>query len=455
MTRLLLAAVFLSAAPIDLCAQVTGRPPRSAERQGRTRSGLFGGQRVADPARMQQQLSFTLDMLTGYEDNLSPDGNPVGDNPAAPRYSAATGTASAILDYRRTNTDSGIESSARTVAAAYHGVSIQPSLGASGSVRAFTRWFNRLGVSGWTEADYRPTFSLDTLSTGAPADAVAPQDPTAGVTEIRSVHMGAGGSTSLEWTSRHNTSLSYAHTRARSTIFGDIPQVGHSATVSHRWAFARNIAVDGSYGESRQTSDASVEFGRRSELETQVALIGFEVRVPVSLSRRLTFAVDAGATRVDTSAASDDAPIHYVTPSGSASVRLDLGRTWAASAQFNRVVSTLEGLRHSFVTTTANYWLGGNIGRRSAVTVSGSAGSGAPHEGDLGSYRTLGGTAQVQYRVSQCCAVVTSYSYYEHRLRDLTAVPIGFPRTIDRSAVRVGMSFWLPLHGTFPVDGRR
>jgi hypothetical protein len=40
------------------------------------------------------------------------------------------------------------------------------------------------------------------------------------------------------------------------------------------------------------------------------------------------------------------------------------------------------------------------------------------------------------------------YYYYYHRYSNPAALPAGFPADYDRHAVRVGISFWMPLAGT-------
>ena len=92
---------------------------------------------------------------------------------------------------------------------------------------------------------------------------------------------------------------------------------------------------------------------------------------------------------------------------------------------------------------------------RANVSITGTYSDGKAHEGDTGSFSSLGGTAQIQYAVSRCCSLVTSYSYYEHRILDVAAVPTGFPSDFTRNAVRFGMTVWLPLYGTFPADRSR
>jgi hypothetical protein len=132
-------------------------------------------------------------------------------------------------------------------------------------------------------------------------------------------------------------------------------------------------------------------------------------------------------------------------------VRIDLGRTWAIAADARRQVSMLEGLTlQSFVTTAATLWVGGNLGNRTLVSWTGTHSRGASHAGESGAYSSAGMSAQAEYTVSRCCAILMNYSYYEHQVLDVAAVPVGFPTVYERNTARVGVTVWLPLYGTFP-----
>jgi hypothetical protein len=190
--------------------------------------------------------------------------------------------------------------------------------------------------------------------------------------------------------------------------------------------------------------------------KSQTVTLGLDVRRPLSRTRRLSFAGGAGGMHVGTVSAIDGAAMQYVAPSGFGSARLDLGRTWAVSVDIRRDVHILEAVtRQSFVTTTSTLWAGGALGRRWSVTTNLSYAEGAADETQAGSFEMFGGTAQLQFRLVGWITTVATYSYYEHRLRDVAAVPAGFPPTIDRHSVRFGMSLWLPVFGMFPAGPQR
>jgi hypothetical protein len=441
------ALVLLVASVTAADAQVIQRPPRST-------GGLFGGRQPADPNRTRQELTFTFDVLGGYDDNLSPDGGNATPDPLAPRRSGTTATVSGGLDYRRGRATRSIEASGRSVVATYRNVGVRPLIGARGTVRAFAQFFEKTTVTGWGEADYSPTFMFGSFTPPGTDAAAPPPDPTGGVTEIRSVNGSGGVSLMQAWNARQVTNTSYTYSRMRSSGLGEMDTRDQTAVLGHSWNFLRNVGLEGSYSLSSQ-SGGNVTLGSRP-LDTHTGSLGLEVRVPISRTRRMTFSGNAGATRVQTLSSTDNLPIEYVTPSGGGSARLDLGRTWALSADANRSVTMLEGLTlQSFVTTAVSVWTGGTIGTRASVSITGTYSEGTAHEGDTGSFSSIGGTAQLQYAVSRCCSMVTSYSYYEHKLLEVAAVPLGFPRNFERNAVRVGMTVWLPLFGTFPADRSR
>jgi hypothetical protein len=428
-------------------AQVIQRPPRST-------GGLFGGRQPADPNRTQQELTLTVDFLGGYDDNLTPDGGNGTPDPTAPRRSGTTGTVSGAVDYRRGRATRSIEATGRSAMATYRNVGVRPLVGGRGNVRAFGQFFEKTTITGWGEADYQPTFMFGSFTPQGADSATPPPDPTAGVTEIRSFNASGGASVVQAWNVRHSTNASQVYSRMRSTGAGEMATNDFTTVLGHSWNFLRNVGLEGSYTFSNQNSGNNAVGDR--PLDTHTGSLGLEVRVPVSRTRRMTFSGHAGATRVQTLSSNDNLPLDYVTPSGGGSVRLDIGRTWALSADGSRTVTMLEGLTlQSFVTTAVSLWTGGTIGTRANVSITGTYSDGKAHEGDTGSFSSLGGTAQIQYAVSRCCSLVTSYSYYEHRILDVAAVPTGFPSDFTRNAVRVGMTVWLPLYGTFPADRSR
>jgi hypothetical protein len=139
---------------------------------------------------------------------------------------------------------------------------------------------------------------------------------------------------------------------------------------------------------------------------------------------------------------------------------VDLGRSWLVRGIFSRGLTILEGVSNaSFYANAAAVQLGGLIERRLDATVALGLASGktATPGDEIGRYRTYTGTTQLRWALAQCCAAIVNYNYYHYTLTGI-ALAQGFPTSMNRHAVRVGFSVWLPLYGSgdqVPTGGNR
>jgi hypothetical protein len=101
-----------------------------------------------------------------------------------------------------------------------------------------------------------------------------------------------------------------------------------------------------------------------------------------------------------------------------------------------------------FTTDQITLQLNGAAGRVS-LSVFGAYTAGSTLAGQPGSYTAAAATAQVNYGLARCCGIFANFNYYDHQLRDVSALPVEFPATYGRHAIRVGLSYWLPLYGSF------
>lgn len=451
-SRFTLAAVltFIGASALPAGAQVLQVPPRSTpgDVEVRTTAGLFGGQRPAGPNARQRQLTLSLNTFGGYDDNLSPQGG-VQASPFTQRRSSATAGLSGNVRYVQSRPSSMLDTSGYADVNHFPSTGIQPLVGGGGNLRVTKRVFSRTDVAAGIQGDHRPTFMLglvgSTVTSGIPAVA-AP-----GFTEITSNSASAYGSLSQAWTARQRTGFTAAHSR---NTFGEIGQRSSSGGIDHSWEASRAIGVRSSYSLSRIVSRDPD--GREHEIDSHMLSAGFVYRMQISRTRTATFGAGPGVTSVRAPNALDTGRVDYLAPSGYATVRVDLWRTWAVAADWRREATVISGLtRQSFLTNAAGLSFGGDITRDMTMTVVAMYFNGAPHEGDAGSFDSVNSTAQLQYNVSRCCSIFGNYSYGRHDLRDVAAVPEGFPRRFERNATRIGMTMYLPLYGTFPAGGRR
>ena len=447
MRALLAATVVVALAPAsEVSAQLLQPPPRSAD-------GLFGGG-SANPNRSGHQLSVDAMALGSYEDQLQGDtglgGASVTSDPLAENRSGPSALFAGNIRYRYGRLTRYVEAGARGFLHSFRGLDIRPVGGGDGDLRA--GWnLGKATIFTGASAAYRPTLMLN-ASTSGPVDitpdVVAPEDPTNGVVEIESTSRGLTSALDYNWSVRHNTSATLGYSDTLVTGLLTTNSQSHIETLTHAWAFHRTTTLEMEYSYSNQAMEVGDQPARPNDSHS--GRLGLEWRKRLSRTRTISVGGAGGVMRVRSVSSFEDRDLQYNAPSGSARVRVDLGRTWSVAADADRNVTVLDGVTlQSFLTDVGSLWLGGRIGSAWQVAVTGSFSRGAPHEGETGSYEAATARAQLQYVVSSCCSVLATYSYYSHLLHDISSLAPGFPNRSENNAVRVGMSFWLPLYGRF------
>jgi hypothetical protein len=392
--------------------------------------------------------------LGTYEDNLSPTGEGGIADPTIARRSGTTGLISGEGEYRYGHTTRFLEADGQAYVHSFRNIGVTPMYGGSFELRGSSRLGRRSTVTGGAGIRWQPSFSL-TPMTGADdiQTETAPTDPTSGVLEMRTRNVSGSSTLTHSWNLRHRTNMSYGYSQFRATGVSPVQSQSQEAALGHNWDLRRSVSLLALYQYQELRSDVNGLFERPSD--TQTGNLGVELRRRISRTRTVSISGGGGAMHVSTVSSIDGLPLRYVAPSGYASARMDIGRTWSVSFDARRDVSVLEGLStQSFLTNMMTAWAGGRIGRDWLLTFSGSFSDGTANEGDVGSFTSSNGMAQLQYSVMRCCTIITGYSFYTHRLRDVAAVPLGFPSHFDRNAVSVGFSMWMPFYGSFAGTGR-
>lgn len=454
MSTVLVALVF-SMLAVDVgsaLAQTLQRPPRSV-------GGIFGGRRPVPADVSHQELTLTMDFLGGFDDNLSPEGSGSGvsTNPLLPRESVYAGIAAGEVTYWRGRGPRFFQASGGAQMTTYSELFTKPLVGGDARVQAANAGLGRTGVDVSASAQYRPTFALGAFGPVASAvesGAVPDTDPTTGVSEMSSFLTGLSASADREWTRRQRTGVGYDFNDRQFTGTRGLDSRRHGARVSHTWEFIRSANARLGY----QYSDEAIERaqGGYRPMRAHTADVGVEFRKRFSPTRTLAFSAGGGANHVRTRAAADESRLQYTVPSAYGTVRLDMVRTWAVSADVRRSVSVLDGLTaQSFVTHVVSLRAGGRITGDLALAVSVGYAQGRAPAGESGSFESFNGSLQFDYAVARWCSFVANYVYYDHLLRGVTEVPEGFPRRFERNSIRVGMTVWLPLYGSFQSERGR
>lgn len=433
----------------ELEAQVIEPPPRSTP--------ASAPRREVSPTRTAQELTLTIHVLGGYEDNLGPEGQGLSTDPLRAPEPGYLGLAAGSLRYWRGHARRSLEASGRTQVTSYSHL-IGPLTGGDGHIRGTTLVGERTHLHGSVHAQYLPTFTV-----GPPTSAVdpdqqpAPGDVSQGVREVRSFSAGGSGGISRDWSPRQRTASSYdrAHHRFLDAI--GVDSVIQSAALFHTWEFQRSAGTRMTYRYMDQDSADGSDTDAVPErpLRSHSLEIGLDLRKRFSRTRQLSISLGGGATRVLTHA-QDGQPLDYTTPSGFGSIRIDLGRTWSLSGDFRRDVSMIVGFTdRSFETYTGSIRTGGQVSERVQLALAGTYSSGVAPIETQGSYRSGTAGVQVNYRLTRWASLHSSYTYYNHHLADTIEIPEGLPRMFERNSVRLGVTFTFPLQGGTGVTAGR
>ena len=167
----------------------------------------------------------------------------------------------------------------------------------------------------------------------------------------------------------------------------------------------------------------------------------------LSPRRAAQFSFTVGATRTEAVTGGDQLGYTFWAPSGSASARVDLGRTWALSSNYRHGTTALSGLtREAYNSGAFSASLGGSVGRVVLVFTGGlahgSTGVGALESSDYTSYT---GAAQASVPIGGHVSALVEYSWYSYEVNGATSLPSSLPPNFQRRAIRAGLTLGLPI----------
>lgn len=431
---------------------------QGVQRPQRAYRGLFGGGPPPDPNRSRQELTLATSVVGGYDDVVSPEAS--GSLAPQTGQSGYTGFADAELRYWRGHQARSFELNARGFSNAFGGVVADPSFGGSGRIRAMTNVGSRSQIDLSQDLRYEPFLVLgayDALQGSVDPALLPDSNPTQGFISQRSWSSSSTARFSRRWSRRHNANATYTFNRREYLDdFGNDSRT-HTAGLEYGWSFSRNARLRSSY----QYSDGQFE-GEGSNASTslldQTVEVGLAHERRLSPTRRAAWSIGAGGTYVRHPVSGTRPAAEYWIPSGSATARIDMGRSWALAADYRRALTVLEGITlESFTSDTASIRVDGLLGRRydAAFVVGFANGRASLLSQHTGSYETYSGSIQLRTALARCCAALVNYSYYYHRLRDVPDLPPGLSSEFDRGALRVGFNVWLPLYGSYSDGSRR
>jgi hypothetical protein len=223
-------------------------------------------------------------------------------------------------------------------------------------------------------------------------------------------------------------------------VNGSLSQRGGYAGL--RFGLSRNLSLRTGY--ARQQSEYA---GRLGEYVYETYDIGLDFQKALSVSRRTTLAFATGGSAFQDVGDNAGNRRYYVT--GGARLNHEIGRSWLASAAYDRSVQFIDALLLPSLTDSFSAGVNGFISRRVEFSsgVQGSIGKvGFGDQRDnQGAFDTYQGFANLAYALSRWANVNVSYSYYQYRFDTIALLPTGVARNFDRQSVRANLNLWAPL----------
>jgi hypothetical protein len=435
---LLVTAGLLLIGVCPAAAQMVPGPQGSA-------GGIFGGHRAVDPNRTSQRLSLNVDLSGGYDSNQ--EGPSAADAAVHELYA---GTAQTGLRYWRGKMNRFFEASARG-RMNYESRTEEQLIGGEAIVQASSSLGRRLQLSGGGMATYDPmalTTQFGPAIGESQGEFPLAHHPPQGV--VQQQWLSTSGYLNLQgrWSVRQTTTVEYRASRREPIDTAGLQTQAQQASVLHSWNFRPSAALQASYrfDNNRQATQVVI----MPPLQTSTADAGLSITRRYSPIRSLRVDMAAGAALAERRASTEAGAVDYLLPIGNALIQFNLNGVWSLMVEGTRDISVLEGITpEPFETTAALLQLEARVSSRLTINVSGTHSRGKGLETSAGAFETAGALAQLQYGFAQCCGLFSSYSFYNHHLRDLRTVPVGFPERYNRHVVRIGLTWWLPLYGSF------
>lgn len=410
-----------------------------------------------DPDRTTQQLVLSASALGGYDDHLTASGelNPQLVDAARSGY---TGFGEVALRYGRGRKAQSFFLEGSSYLLSYSTFNIDSPVGGqvlAGGDATFGR-AHRIEILQHLHTDPYVSFGAfgplgQDLGPGAGPDA----NPANGLVPSRS--WGAQSSVAVDWRLTQRTRLSTEYEYRLLEYIGDVgfDNRANTGRLALDRSLTRSTALVASY---RYTDTLLVEPARNDELPVteQAAEVGFAYEKGLSPTRRVEFSAGAGATHVDTESRLGGLPIDYWTPSGYASIRADIGRTWAIAGDYRRGLTFLDGITPEFfVADAVLVRTEGSLNSRLGLVFSAGYSSGVQPLGLARQrYDTFTLAAEARVVITRPWSAVISYNRSDYLLSEFS-VPIEGSSQYERNAIRVGMAYTFTLASSRTERPRR
>ena len=283
---------------------------------------------------------------------------------------------------------------------------------------------------------YSPYYTFGNFLTPATSTGIQTPQPDQSIARLDT--LSANGSGGLVWSLTRYTSVDltygadYADTPAVAYRFHD-QSVGGS--LHHRTSKYSEFHVGYAYRRMDNGLLGALPFVAND------INAGFSYHRPLSFSRRTVAGFNVGSTLVSQGGA------QYFTLTGDGSISYQMSRTWIAALFVTRDVSMFGGALVPFASTVFSGSIGGLFTRHVSFDASGSYSHGSSALGVSNGYNALNGSSSLHFTLSRYLPMYVQYVYYFYRFDEAIGLAPAFPVTTNRSGVRAGLSYSLPIIG--------
>lgn len=404
-------------------------------------------------------LTLIVDLEGGYDAVDVPQA-PDGAEPFQPFQSGWTGTAATSVRFQRGRPDQfvlvqGTGSFSRQQIAS--GLETVDLLQGGTSFQGAARLGRRGGVTMAGGLAYEPTYvfgvfeslsrNVDPTASALETVPSATGDAALSLTPQRWLTQRAGGGAHYNWTSRQRMTLGYDGLWIRPITGPGIRSSAHTTTLTHVWRPREATALE--FEAQHARAPQLEEQGVQQRVGTLTAEGRVRYSKSLSPSRTLVFMGGLGAVRIDASASARRGPFVTTSPAVSGTTRLVI-RTWALSLSARQDVTVLTGISpEPFRSGVATVSVDGNAGRRLMMSVTGGYVRARTLEGPSGSFDQRLVNAMARVALATRAGIVLQYGYNDHDFREVPLASPTVPVEFSRHSVRLGLTIWLPLYGSF------
>lgn len=406
-----------------------------------------------DPTMQSAQEGLALN-LTAFEmyqtNNLGLFQQPTpGTTPVYNRSGARTG-GTAALTYRKTvqGTRGAFGTDSRASANIYSGRAARPIYNVRSDLFGSKPLGRRTTVAASGSVTYAPYYTFGLIPGAAPGLGLSNTllDPDIDLAAGRQQTFRYGGQIGLQRQVSLHSAFSMEYTGRHSEFSGARPSfTDQSGSAHYQYQLRRDLGLTVGYLYRRaryaiagsrdfHNIDAGVNYNKGISFGGRTMTLSFSTGSSI-VGREYDVTRNANQT-------------YRLQLTGRANLTRNLGRTWSAHVGYARGWDFVDAFDTPLFSDRVVMGVGGSLGQRATFGTSASYLHGVVDQA-LQTYTHTGWSARssLQYTLWRNLSAYANYAYYRYDFPSAVNLPNGVPSALERSGVRGGLSWWIPLGG--------